>query len=701
VFIGYAAMCVPAAFAVAGLISGNIREWVKVTLSWAVFGWITLGAGIIVGAYWAYEVLGWGGYWGWDPVENASLIPWLTGTALLHGMIAERARGTFRRTNVGLALVTFLFVFYATFLTRSNALEGQSVHTFGDALIGKPILLFMGLVLAFFVAILAARWKKIGGIPSFTSLASKDYVFFLAIVMFVLIAVVVLVGTSLPIAGKMSSGLHAYIVSVHKEGHVATPFERAVAGVVGATGLDRIKTASVDAVFYKKIGTPIALVLLALMAFAPVVPWKRNGGSEAQQGTGVIIAAVLIGVPFIAPRLNISAGAAAVFMIAVAVASLAGLVTNALTLGRTSKHGVRLVGSYLAHVGMGMMFVGVITSAFGGNTRTLVLPEGGKSVDQFGYRLSYEGVKTFGENKAGLKIKVQRGRKVVHAMPIMQLTRDQQMLASPYIVKTFGRDLYIAPKSTPGDEQKQLSRGQTVDVQDFSVHFSKFIVPNGHGAGDVRIGAELNIKRAGKTEKVVPFLAATQEHKSSGVAVPVPGMGAKIGIVSIRVEDKAVDITLTTDGGEPQAGTLVRGSASKIGDYTLLFKEWHFPSGDHSEHMEVGATIDVTYGGKTVTVQPVFSPNGGSEGGIVSEPAAIPGADMSVALTDVDVNTGEVLLTFTPSVPSAVVDVSVKPLISLIWIGSILALLGGTIAMWRRSVEAGSKVTDSAEQETE
>ncbi len=661
VFIGYAAMCVPAAFAVAGLISGNTKSWVKTTLPWAIFGWITLGLGIILGSYWAYEVLGWGGYWGWDPVENASLIPWLTGTALLHGMIAERARGAFKRTNVGLALVTFLFVFYATFLTRSNALEGFSVHTFGDAKIGQPLLIFMGVFLAFSLGLSAFRWKKIGGTPSFSSIFSKDYVFFLAIVMFVLCATVVLVGTSVPIFAK-----------------------------IAAHGGQVKQQAGVDASFYNKVGTPIALVIFALMALAPIAPWRKGSGSETQQGIGVIIAAVLIGIPFVAPKLHLSSSAAGVFMALVAVASLAGLIINAVVLGRTSKHGIRLIGSYAAHVGMGMMFVGVVTSAFGGPSRAVVLPQGGKPVEAFGYKLSYEGTREFSEKKSGLRIKIERGGRVTHAMPIMQLTRDEQMLASPHIVKTLGRDLYIAPKSIPGSEQKQMSRGQTLAVQDFEVKFEKFIVPEGHGSGDMRIGSQLSIRRDGKTEKVTPFLVAVQSHKSAGVAVPAAGMGAKIGIDGIRVESKTVDITLTPDGGAPVSASLEKGSTVKVGDYTLTFREWYFPTGNHAEHMQVGATIKVARGGRTATVQPVYQPSDAGEDSVSSEPVMIPFASTTVALSNVDVNTGEALLTFTPTVPTAVVDVSVKPFISLLWVGAALALIGGAIAMWRRTGEAAA-----------
>jgi cytochrome c-type biogenesis protein CcmF len=132
VFIGFAAACIPFAFAMAALATNRYDDWVRQTMPWVVFTVVTLGLGIFLGGYWAYETLGWGGYWAWDPVENASLIPWLVGIALVHGMVVEKSRGTWRRTNLFLAITLFLLIVYGTFLTRSGVLADFSVHSFVD-----------------------------------------------------------------------------------------------------------------------------------------------------------------------------------------------------------------------------------------------------------------------------------------------------------------------------------------------------------------------------------------------------------------------------------------------------------------------------------------------------------------------------------------------------------------------------------------
>ena len=131
-FIGYAATAIPFSFAVAALWRGDTKNWATRAFPWALGGFLVLGTAILMGGYWAYKTLGWGGYWGWDPVENASLIPWLIGVVLIHGLYLERSRGRYRRLNLVLACALFLSVLYGTFLTRSGVLADFSVHSFVD-----------------------------------------------------------------------------------------------------------------------------------------------------------------------------------------------------------------------------------------------------------------------------------------------------------------------------------------------------------------------------------------------------------------------------------------------------------------------------------------------------------------------------------------------------------------------------------------
>jgi cytochrome c-type biogenesis protein CcmF len=163
VFLGYAAFTIPFAYAMSGLWRKEYDGWIKPALPWTVFSFISLGAGIIIGGYWSYKVLGWGGYWGWDPVENASLLPWLAGMALMHGMILQQTRKKLRKTNFALAAFSFILVIYCTFLTRSGVLADFSVHSFVDLGITGWLVIFMLVFIAIFLALFIARIKEIPG----------------------------------------------------------------------------------------------------------------------------------------------------------------------------------------------------------------------------------------------------------------------------------------------------------------------------------------------------------------------------------------------------------------------------------------------------------------------------------------------------------------------------------------------------------
>jgi cytochrome c-type biogenesis protein CcmF len=160
-FIGYASLAIPFAFALAALWMQRYDEWTKVSLPWVLLSLGTLGLAIMLGGYWAYETLGWGGYWGWDPVENASLVPWLMTAALTHGMLLQRARHRFRRLNLVLAVASYLLVVYATFLTRSGVLGDFSVHSFVDLGITGWLVFNMLFFLVLSIGLLAWRWRDI------------------------------------------------------------------------------------------------------------------------------------------------------------------------------------------------------------------------------------------------------------------------------------------------------------------------------------------------------------------------------------------------------------------------------------------------------------------------------------------------------------------------------------------------------------
>ena len=195
-YLGYVGLAVPFALAMAALITGQVDGWTRAARRWTLSAWLFLGLGLFLGARWAYDVLGWGGYWGWDPVENAGLMPWLTATALLHGAVIQEERQGFRAWNIALVILSFVLVLFGTFTTRSGLI--QSVHAFGRSALGYYFLAFIGLVLLASTALVISRRSLLRDEPSSEGLLSREGLFLITLVLFLTLTVSVFIGSTLP-----------------------------------------------------------------------------------------------------------------------------------------------------------------------------------------------------------------------------------------------------------------------------------------------------------------------------------------------------------------------------------------------------------------------------------------------------------------------------------------------------------------------
>jgi cytochrome c-type biogenesis protein CcmF len=242
-YLGFVGFTIPFAFAVASLITGRLGEgWLIDTRRWTLFAWAFLTIGIVLGAWWSYEVLGWGGFWAWDPVENASLLPWLVGTAYLHSVMVQERRGMLRLWNLSLLLATFSLTILGTFLTRSGVLD--SVHSFTESGIGPTILGFFGLVVGTTIALIAWRGDRLRSPGAIDSPVSREGAFLVNNLLFAAFAFVVLLGTVFPLIAEAING-------------------------------QRI---AVGEPYFNRMVMPIVVALLFLMAVAPVLPWRKASG---------------------------------------------------------------------------------------------------------------------------------------------------------------------------------------------------------------------------------------------------------------------------------------------------------------------------------------------------------------------------------------------------------------------------------------
>lgn len=239
-YLGFVGLTVPFAFAIAALITKRPgSDWMKQTRHWTLAGWGFLTAAIISGGWWSYEVLGWGGYWAWDPVENVSFMPWLTATAFIHSVQVQERRRMLKGWNILLIALTFSLSILGTFLTRSGILS--SVHAFGDGPVGPFFLVFFIIVLLLTFGLLAIRWDQVKDHAELDSPLSREGGFLFGNVLFLAITFIILLGTLFPL-------------------------------IIEAIANQKV---TVGAPFFNQVNVPIWLVIFALMGIGPLLPWRK------------------------------------------------------------------------------------------------------------------------------------------------------------------------------------------------------------------------------------------------------------------------------------------------------------------------------------------------------------------------------------------------------------------------------------------
>jgi cytochrome c-type biogenesis protein CcmF len=352
VFLGYALWTVPFALAIVALVSGRLEgDWIRQARPWALSAWTILGVGILLGADWAYEELGWGGYWGWDPVENGSLIPWLTGTALIHALMAWQHGQALKKTTIGLAIATFALCNFATFLTRSGVFS--SLHAFSKSPIGWLFLILMIGLAVLGVAGLVRRRALLVPEGPMRSVLCRE-----AMVLLAALALLLLAATAL--AGTVSTALSALIYG---------------------------QAVMVGPAFYNAVLIPVGLTLLATTAVAPLLRWGRGPsdvqkkwliGSSCAGGAAVAVAAVL-GVRH--PIGLAVAGLAALAAVAFAGAVLADgtrrdPVRTVQGLLAALRRGRRQYAGFVIHMGLMCLALGVTGSSLGKREQGFRMTEG-------------------------------------------------------------------------------------------------------------------------------------------------------------------------------------------------------------------------------------------------------------------------------------------------------------------------------------
>jgi cytochrome c-type biogenesis protein CcmF len=341
-YTGYVGMSVPFALAAGALLAGRLSpDWTKIIRRWTLVPWTFLSLGILAGAWWSYTVLGWGGYWAWDPVENASFMPWLTGTAFLHSVMVQERRGMLKAWTITLIVATFLLTVLGTFLTRSGVLA--SVHAFTQSPIGPFFLVFLGIVLLGSLALLAWRGNALQSEGRFDSALSRETAFMINNLLFAAFAFVVLLGTMFPLIAEALRGTKV----------------------------------SVGGPYFNEMTVPIALLLVFLAGVGPALPWRRGSGELLRgkfrwPGVAALVAGVVLWVAGVHAPLAWLTFVLAVFSAGLLLEEFVAptLARHATTgeswagaLWRVSTSNRRRYGGYVVHAGILVIAVGIAASA--------------------------------------------------------------------------------------------------------------------------------------------------------------------------------------------------------------------------------------------------------------------------------------------------------------------------------------------------
>jgi len=368
-YLGFTGFTVPFAFALAALITGRVGDtWLVLTRRWAIVAWYFLSLGLLIGGWWSYHVLGWGGYWAWDPVENAAFMPWLTGTAFLHSVMIQERRRMLKLWNISLVILTFSLTLFGTFLTRSGVIA--SVHAFTQGSIGVFFLSFLALVVLTALGLVAWRWEALRSQGELDSVVSRESAFLLNNVLLIAAAFTVFFGTVFPLLSEAVRGVKV----------------------------------SVGAPFFNQVNVPLFLSLVFLMGVGPLIAWRRASWENLKRnfvwpvalGIAAAAAAFTLGVRSVlaavtfATTVFVGATIAVDFVRATRARMRTGETLLPAMGGLLRRHN-RRYGGFVVHLGILIIVLGV-TGSHAWSVQTETTLKRGETAQLAGYRFRFDGL---------------------------------------------------------------------------------------------------------------------------------------------------------------------------------------------------------------------------------------------------------------------------------------------------------------------
>ena len=539
-FLGFAATVVPFAFALSGLWTKDYKGWVKPALPWTLFGTMVLGTGILMGAAWAYEALSFGGFWAWDPVENASLVPWLTLVAGLHTLVIFRHTGHGLRATIIFFVLTFLLILYSTFLTRSGILGDTSVHSFTDMGMEKQLLLYMVAFVIPSVWLLVREWKNIPSPKKEESLDSREFWMFIGALVLLLSAVQITATTSIPVYN-------------------------AIFGTNIAPPTDPIA-------HYNDIQIWVAIIIAMLAACIQYLRYKNSDMGRFFKAIGLAAVVALVATVFVAYFIEIYQ----LRYLLMFFAALFSVVANFDYIFIGIKGKLRFAGGSIAHVGFGLILIGVLISNhkqevisinragidFGKefdekNKRENVLLKKGVPTAIADYVVTYEGDSAV-EPNIYYKVRYEKideetmePSEIFYLYPNAQINPRMGLIANPDTRHYLDKDIYTHVTSVPDKSQQEEEEAEfethTLNFGDTFYTSRNFVVLEGLNPapsnkkyeqieGDIAVGAKLTVHTLGGESYPAEPVYIIRDRNVEHVDDELSELGLSFRLMNIKPE---------------------------------------------------------------------------------------------------------------------------------------------------------------------
>ena len=629
-FLGFAATLVPFSFCIAGLWLKKYRDWVRPALPWSLFAGAVLGLGILMGGYWAYETLNFGGYWNWDPVENAVYVPWLILIASIHTMITYKNSETALKASIILVITVFILILYSTFLTRSGVLGDASVHSFTDLGLSGQLLIYLFFFLIVSIILAAVRWNKIPSSEKEVSTYSREFWIFIGATVLCLMGFQVLLPTSIPV------------------------WNRAIEFFGGSSNL---APPADQVVFYSKFQLWFAVAIGFLSAVGQFFWWKKMDMQELKKE---LYGPVLI--TLVAFALIITLGKVYTpHYILLTLAGVFTVVANAKILVTILKASPSLSGGAIAHIGVGMMLVGMMFSS--GYSTIVSLNNTGMLIskqlsEEFnrenlllfvheprtmaGYDIEYLGERVEPRHKSGYVSKNE-----------IERTND------PYTVRA-KRDIYY-------NEKRIFSAGETFEIFPENTYY------------------EIEFRKNGKREFTLMPRVQINERMGN-VASPDISRSAKLDLythVSAPMTEEAKE-----DWSEREEQRVKRNKEFFANDYVAIVEKMTRLEELGGEKLDstfvaVKATILVKGEKQDYTAEPVIVYGSNARGGII--PDEITDLGLKFSVLNIHPEADEISIGIQSRQKDwVVIKAMEKPFVNVLWIGTLVLMTGFSVAMTRR-----------------